>query len=196
MTQLSETQALILRAAAQRDDGNVLPLPGSLRGGAAAKVVGALLSRGLVIERVIDRTTKADSALNRVWRNDEDGRAILLHITDAGRTAAGIAAQAPDSAHTGATEAPCATEAPDHATQSLGAHTARPWRGNTKQALLIAMLMTERGATLAEIVIATGWQAHTVRGALAGALKKRLGLDVIAEVTDGERRYRIAGSVR
>ena len=50
MTKLSDTQLLILSAAAQRDDRNLLPLPGSLRGGAATKVVGALLSRGLIAE--------------------------------------------------------------------------------------------------------------------------------------------------
>ncbi|WP_348524964.1 hypothetical protein [Pararhodobacter sp. SW119] len=52
MNKLSDTQLVILGAAAQRDDRNVLPLPGSLRGGAAAKVVGALLSRGLIAETV------------------------------------------------------------------------------------------------------------------------------------------------
>lgn len=51
MTKLSDTQLVILNAAAQREDRNVLPLPGSLRGGAAAKVVGALLSRGLMPRR-------------------------------------------------------------------------------------------------------------------------------------------------
>lgn len=50
MTKLSQTQLLILSAAAQRDDRNVLPLHGSLRGGAATKVVGALTSRGLIAE--------------------------------------------------------------------------------------------------------------------------------------------------
>ena len=84
MTKLSDTQLVILSAAAQREDRNVLPLPGSLRGGAAAKVVGALLKRGLIAETTTDSRTKADAALNRIWRNDEDGRAILLHITDAG----------------------------------------------------------------------------------------------------------------
>ncbi len=43
MTKLSDTQVIILSAAAQRTDGNLLPLPGSLRGGAATKVVAALL---------------------------------------------------------------------------------------------------------------------------------------------------------
>ena len=78
MTKLSDTQAILLSAAAQRADGNLLPLPGSLRGGAAVKVVGALLARGLAREEVTDRTTRADSALNTVWRNEDDGRAVLL----------------------------------------------------------------------------------------------------------------------
>ena len=81
MSKLSDTQAIILSAACQRPDGNLLPLPGSLRGGAAAKVVAALLARGLAEERVLDGTTKADAALNTVWRNLDDGRAVLLLIT-------------------------------------------------------------------------------------------------------------------
>ena len=84
MPKLSDTQAIILSAAAQRADGNLLPLPGSLRGGAASKVVGALLSRGFVEEIVIDDTRPADPALNTLWRNLDDGRAVLLRIT-AGR---------------------------------------------------------------------------------------------------------------
>jgi len=106
MTKLSDSQLVILGAAAQLDDRNVLPLPGSLRGGAAAKVVGALLARGLITETTTDSLTKADGALNRVWRNDSEGRAILLHITGAGLAAIGIEPEAADSANTGATEAP------------------------------------------------------------------------------------------
>ena len=64
MSKLSDTQAIVLSAASQRADGNLLPLPGSLRGGAAAKVVAALLARGLAEERVLDRTVKADAALS------------------------------------------------------------------------------------------------------------------------------------
>ena len=90
MSKLSDTQAIILSAACQRPDGNLLPLPGSLRGGAAAKVVAALLARGLAEERVLDSATKADAALNTVWRNLDDGRAVLLLITAAGLEALGI----------------------------------------------------------------------------------------------------------
>ncbi len=91
MTRTSPTPRLIiLSAAAQRADGNLLPLPGSLRGGAATKVVGALLARRLAREDVTDRQTRADSALNTVWRNEDDGRAVLLRITPAGLEAIGV----------------------------------------------------------------------------------------------------------
>ncbi|WP_414633692.1 hypothetical protein [Paracoccus marcusii] len=105
---------MILGAAAQREDRNVLPLPGSLRGGAATKVVGALLSRGLIAETTTGSQTKADAALNRIWRNDEDGRAILLHITDAGLAVISEEPDGGNSAPTGADEAPSA-EAPKEA---------------------------------------------------------------------------------
>jgi hypothetical protein len=84
MTTLSDTQSIILSAAAQRADGNLLPLPGSLRGGAATKVVAALLARGLAAEHIIDSPSKADPAMNAIWRNADDGRAVLLIITAAG----------------------------------------------------------------------------------------------------------------
>src|SRR5690606_16874409 len=119
---------VILSAAAQRDDRNVLPLPGSLRGGAAAKVVGALLSRGLIVETTTDSQTRADAALNRIWRNDEDGRAILLHITEAGLAAIGIEPEDADSAPTAADEAPSpdvAQDAPAEADPAPKARTAR-----------------------------------------------------------------------
>ena len=66
-------------------------------------------------------------------------------------------------------------------------------RQGTKQAALVEMLRRPEGATIAEIVAATGWQPHTVRGVFAGALKKRLGLAVTSEkVEGGERVYRVA----
>ena len=54
------------------------------------------------------------------------------------------------------------------------------------------MLRAPDGATIEEIMAATGWQSHTVRGAMAGALKKKLGLEVISEKVDGRGRvYRL-----
>ena len=78
-------------------------------------------------------------------------------------------------------------------TEPSTAPAARKTRDDTKQAQLIAMLRRKEGATIAQIVAATGWQPHTVRGAFAGALKKKLGLTVTSEkVEGGERVYRIA----
>jgi len=160
MTKLSDTQLVILSAAAQREDRNVLPLPGSLRGGAAAKVVGALLSRGLIAETTTDSQTKADAALNRIWRNDEDGRAILLDITDAGLAAIGVEPEGGDSAPKAADEAPSAEAPQETPTKPAAAPKTRTPREGTKQATLIAMLRAPNGATIEEIMAATGWQSH------------------------------------
>jgi hypothetical protein len=64
----------------------------------------------------------------------------------------------------------------------------------TKQNIVLAMLRRARGATIVEIVEATGWQAHSVRGFFAGALKKRLKIAVVSEkdAETGERRYFVA----
>jgi hypothetical protein len=58
---------------------------------------------------------------------------------------------------------------------------------------LVALLSRSEGASLPELVAATGWQAHSVRGALAGALKRK-GHDIRSEKTGGERRWRIAAT--
>ena len=64
MPKLSDTQSILLTAAAQRADGNLLPLPGSVRGGAATRAVAALLARGLAEEQTVETAAKADPALN------------------------------------------------------------------------------------------------------------------------------------
>lgn len=68
--------------------------------------------------------------------------------------------------------------------------------GTSKQARLISMLTAASGATLEQMMTLTGWQAHTVRGAISGVLRKRLGLNVVCDAAGSEvRRYRIVGSV-
>jgi hypothetical protein len=64
-------------------------------------------------------------------------------------------------------------------------------RPNTKHARIIAMLRAPAGATLASIMIATDWQPHSVRGFLAGVVRKKLGLNLVSEQTDKGRVYRI-----
>ncbi|MFG0231130.1 DUF3489 domain-containing protein [Achromobacter sp. 413638] len=66
-------------------------------------------------------------------------------------------------------------------------------RENTKQAQIIAMLQRPEGATISQIVEATGWQPHTVRGTFAGAFKKKLGLTLSSSKDEhGQRVYRVA----
>ena len=76
------------------------------------------------------------------------------------------------------------------AAKPKAASTPRP---ESKQSKLIAMLKHPNGVTIAEIAEALDWQPHTVRGAIAGALKKKLGLNVESEKVDNRGRvYRIA----
>ncbi|SFL92866.1 DUF3489 domain-containing protein [Nitrosomonas communis] len=65
-------------------------------------------------------------------------------------------------------------------------------RDNSKRAQMIAMLKRPEGTTIDQLCEMTGWQAHTVRGALAGTLKKKLGLTITSEKAEAsERVYRI-----
>jgi hypothetical protein len=71
--------------------------------------------------------------------------------------------------------------------------TKKPNRAS-KQSHVIAMLQSSKGTTIATMMKATGWQQHSVRGFLAGVLRKRLKLKLTSKVVDGERIYRVAGS--
>jgi hypothetical protein len=62
---------------------------------------------------------------------------------------------------------------------------------DTKHARIIAMLRTPAGATISSLVTATEWQQHSVRGFLAGVVRKKLGLNLVSEQTDEGRVYRI-----
>jgi hypothetical protein len=189
MIKLSETRAVILSAAAQRDDGAVLPLPETLKfkGGAVGKVLGSLKARGL-----IDHLGAP--------RGDDPPP---LRITRAGLEAIGVetedaAAEAATPCNTGATSADAEVKAVDAPAPATGAHGAatpaktgkaakrskaapagKPTpRGGTKQAQMIELLKRPEGATVEQIAAATGWQKHTIRGAISGAFKKKLGFTV------------------
>ncbi|WP_157314577.1 DUF3489 domain-containing protein [Chitinibacter sp. GC72] len=77
-------------------------------------------------------------------------------------------------------------------TQLEAGPTPRYPRVNSKQVLMISMLQRPEGATVEQICAATQWQAHTVRGALAGVVRKKLGLNLSSEKMNGQQRtYRI-----
>jgi uncharacterized protein DUF3489 len=70
--------------------------------------------------------------------------------------------------------------------------SSKPAAGpDTKHARIIAMLRTPAGATIMAIMTATDWQQHSVRGFLAGIVRKKLGLNLVSEQTDKGRVYRI-----
>jgi len=183
MTKLSDTQAIILSAAAQREDRIALPLPDSLRGGAAAKVVGAMLAKGFLQE--VDADMRKGEPM---WRETGEGHGVTLIATNAGLATIGIEPEDANPAPAGATDASTEAPAPVTPTEPEAAPKARTPREGTKQATLIAMLRAPEGATIEEIMAATGWQSHTVRGAMAGALKKKLGLEVASEKVENRGR--------
>ena len=65
-------------------------------------------------------------------------------------------------------------------------------RAGSKQAQVIGLLRRPQGVTVDEVAAAMGWQRHTVRGLISGALKKKLGLEIISEQSERGRLYRIA----
>ena len=183
MPQLSDSQLVVLTAACQRPDRCVFPVTAKLKGNAAGNVLKSLLNKGLIKEV---RAKRDDT----VWRHDEERGRMTLVATKAAFAALGIDAQetpAEDETESAPNDTEDAGEEPkaQRKAKSRASRTAAPrsWDGS-KQAQLIAMLRRAKGATVDEIAEALSWQPHTVRGAIAGALKKKLSLDVTSEKDD------------
>lgn len=196
---LTDTQRVILAGAGARDSGLVLPLPKSLRvnRGTQTIVLRGLLSKKLIVAR---------PALpeEEVWESNEDGSRTTLVIANAGLEAIGIVpgagssaddvASAPKPRRNSKTQVRD-TKVKRAAVDKSGrdATVAEPAK-DTKLGILIAALRRKKGATITDLMEATGWQAHSVRGAISGALKKKLKLDVVSEAVEGRGRvYRIGG---
>ena len=161
--QLSDAQAVILSTACARENGAVFPVTASLKGGAVGNVCKSLLKQGLIEEI-------AATDLDTVWRHDEERGPITLRATPLAYSTLGITDEQDDTP---------SAETPTAPIQR---------RKGTKQETLIEMLRAEGGATIDEIVAATGWLPHTARGAISGALKKKLGLNVTSEKVEGRGR--------
>jgi hypothetical protein len=86
------------------------------------------------------------------------------------------------------------TSKPKSRARSAPASSRSAARPDTKHDRIIAMLRTPAGATIASLVTATEWQQHSVRGFLAGVVRKKLGLNLVSEQTDKGRVYRIRDS--
>ncbi|MET4130455.1 DUF3489 domain-containing protein [Roseovarius sp. MBR-6] len=177
MPKLTDTQSLILSAGAQRPGNIAMPLPRGLHGAAAKKVVSMMITRGWLAEVAAD-IRKGDP----LWRETGDGHGTTLVVTDTGLLAIGIEPVVVK------TMAAIRT----HAARLPAPKQPSP-RAGTKQAMLIALLQRPEGATMEVIIAATGWQAHTARGVMSGALGKKLRL-VVTSVKEDERGrvYRIA----
>jgi hypothetical protein len=202
---LSDTQILILSSASQRTDHSAVP-PANLKGGAAKKVVDRLLNEKLLQEL----RAKHDMP---VWRRGDDNRSYSLRITRAGLRAIEVedVAEAPDKNGAGDPDevaiAEVATEAesigrPNRAKRSGTKKTAAVSakapkassdriKSGSKQDKILTLLQQPKGATLDALVKETQWQKHSVRGFLAGTVRKKLKLPLLSQKIDGVRTYRI-----
>jgi hypothetical protein len=164
-TQLTPAQHAVLAYAIAHTGGKITWFPDNIKGGARKKVLDGLSTRALI------------TAQDNDWFISDNGYVAL------GRTPPAPAPLVADPE----------IEAAVTAIEAAGRTEAGPrTRENSKQANVIGMLKRPEGATIAQICEATGWQPHTVRGTFAGALKKKLGLNLISEKGDGDRIYRIA----
>lgn len=157
LPKLSPTQSLLLRTAARRADGRVIA-PDTLRGGARAKVLAALLQRD--------------------WIEPADDGHVM---TGAGYAAIGKQRPVP----------PDDVQRMD-TIDDLQLLEGIPVRPGTKLAALVMALRRPQGATSLQLMLTTGWQSHTVRGAISGVVRKKLSLNVaLAHNDSGERVYRV-----
>lgn len=150
---LTDTQLVILSSASQRENGLAV-LPDRIKGAAAKTAVTKLIGLGFLKEVRAKRDQPA-------WRTDEEDRPVALKLTRAGSEAIGVD---PD---------PAPEERLAASEKGNTVSRARPEpRSGSKQALVISLLGRPAGATLDDLIKATGWLPHTTRAALTGLRHK------------------------
>jgi hypothetical protein len=173
MTKLTDTQMIVLSSACRNEDG-LATRPENLKAAAAERLAASLQGKGLV--REIRSKPGAP-----VWRDDGHGKSYSLKILKAGREAVGVQDEV-EGTDVSAVTQPDA-EPQRNATIHLGkgeaitAQTDPGIRAGSKRALIITLLQRAEGATLDDLIAATGWLPHTTRAALSGLRKSGMVID-------------------
>ncbi len=192
---------LDLITRAHCDAGGLIEPLLTLKGGAKLKMIASLAQRGLIDQQGGQwRLTGAALAIIQGQAKPEDALATVGATSATAAQATPPLAIDPDlEAAVVAAEASWQTVKEQTSARLANIESPRT-RDTSKQARVIEMLKRPEGATIAQICEATSWQAHTVRGTFAGALKKKLGLTIVSEKIEGpagtpgagQRLYRIA----
>lgn len=193
MPKLSDTQTIILGRAATRPDNLAMPLPEGLAGAAAKMAVAKMIERGWLEE--VEANLRRGEPL---WRETGDGHGTTLIATEAGLAAIGIEpVVATTMTNLRKAKLELALAPKETAETSPDADAPKPVaiRAGTKQAQIIALLQRPEGASISEIVEATGWLSHSARGLISGGLKKKLGLPITVQKLDQRGTvYRLPGA--
>ena len=191
MTKITEAQRELLTQAAADPEG-VVDMPED------AKIGRPLMKHGLAISLPV---TGGGSRLLITTA----GRALLGEADAASASQAAAEEHSPELKPNGGPEGPSEAASPPvsaglqgeaggeentPADETMAPNPPKPPPGG-KLGKLVELLQRPSGATLEEMVAATGWQAHSVRGAMSGGLKKKQGLTITSTKTDGTRVYRI-----
>jgi hypothetical protein len=170
---LSDTQLIILSEASQRPDGAII-LPARLKGNSGTMAINALLRRGLI-------ETRGDE---RAEDPEQDIGDRHYGITEAGLRAIGVVSGQPAATEKTESRPKKKTTGRQRAGSKVTKSKA-PQRSKTAgkptglQHALVTLLGRARGASLDDLVEASGWQPHSVRGFLSGIVKTKLRLKLV-----------------
>jgi len=189
VAKLSDTQLVLLSNAAKRDDC-ALVHPSKLKGPAADEAVAPLLSRKLC---------KAVPTVGQLplWKRGPNDEPLSLVITPKGLEVIGVEPEGKPAeanspvTHTKRQANKSTGTKPQKTAKAVTSRQKPTRRANSKIAKVVEMLRTPTGSTINAIMKATGWQAHSIRGAISGAIKKKLGLQVTSELRGDDRFYRV-----